>query len=194
MRVTAQFDQQSATAKRQLDSSISEAVSSACTAVRDMSVTTVRQQLTEVISSGITIVIDDDQAKALTEELVAGLQSAFVKSIPDVVESVKTSVGKQMTDGFAPEIKNTVKSLQSLILHDVRGAIDGESKKMLEDLAKRVVDKAAHQADLSTKVFFDDKVKEFVDNVMSSIRESIQQALQELREQPDGMYLGLTGI
>lgn len=157
-------------AKDNLISSISSAIST----VRDESVRTVQSLLREAVSSGLNIEIDPTQIKELTDELVTALQEAFKASIPDLVLAIKKNVSLELAAGLTPEIQNTARSVQSLILHDVRGAIDGETKKLLEDMARRVIDKAARQADESTTNFFENRVHSFVDKIMDSVRLALE--------------------
>lgn len=163
--------------KEQVMTGVASGISTTVNAVREVSVAAAKEQIRHAVSG--KVVLTSDYMNSVGKSVGEGLDKVMKTLAPEVTTTIRDLINKDLSQTIAPSVTTTAQSLQSLILHDVRGAIDGETKKMLEDVSRRVIDTAAREAHVATSKFFADQLKDFTLTCLNSVKEAIREALVE---------------
>lgn len=143
-----------------------------------------RKSALEVFQTDITGIIE----KVLSE-------SSANKITEEVVSVIKGNLNKDIASRVQFDLKASVASIHKVLMHDLKGALDGEVKKALTDMVQKTLDSATEQSRETTKNFFDTSLQEFVTHIINSVSAAFRVSPQppDPQQQP-GNYFQLNCI
>lgn len=156
---------------------VSAGVLQVITAMRETATASLKKDLKTAVRG--QIVIDDSSLSMFTDKITALVDAVIAKSSCDkitaeVLAVLKTNLNKDLASKVQSDLRASVKSIHELLIHDLRGALDGQVKHQLESFAKNILAKASEEAQDVTKDFFEDSINRFVTSIIRSVQEAFR--------------------
>lgn len=165
---------------------VSKGVKQVVNALTETATATLRRELKTAVKG--QIVIDDGTLEIITTK-VASIVDEVVKRASceslsqEVLSVLKNNLNIDLASKVQADLKMSVRSIKEILMHDIRGALDGQVKLQIEQFTHTALSNAASEATKVTEKFFEEKVTAFVATIVSSVAAAFRSSPYEDTQQ-----------
>ena len=157
--------------------SVTESINTCVQSVKKVAVTSTKQAVKDAVESGLKL--DPGCLTGLQNDMQTLVQSVLsgssAQSITDqVLAVIKENLNRDIATKVQDDLRTSVASIHKLLIHDIRGALDGEVKKTLEEFVAKALKQAGRDSKKATKEFFEETSRDLVTQVIASVQAALR--------------------
>ena len=157
--------------KRVLDE-LAKDMNKTTTAMREVATTVTREELTRTVNTSLNI--SPKCLEAAQADLEVGIDKAISASLEKglsqvVLDVVRDNLNKDLGDRVQGHLAKSVQSIKTVLMHDLKGALQGELQRELINMGKPVIAAMRPSIEDATRNFFLQSSQSLVDFMVEQL-------------------------